>query len=98
MVAAPQLRDLKKEATAFVPTAVKRKKAAPEAPKFNAAPDVGSSSSDSNAEVGPARPDLLGALKNQFGSKPVEKPKPSTPQQSDYDKFMAEMGDILGPQ
>ncbi|PPQ64086.1 hypothetical protein CVT24_008899 [Panaeolus cyanescens] len=97
VVAAPQLRDLKKEATAFVPTAVKRKKAAVEAPKFNAAPDVGPSDANSSAEIGPSKPDLLGALKNQFGPKPVEQ-KTKAAQQTDYDKFMAEMGDILGPQ
>uniref|UniRef100_A0A8H7Y568 Wbp11/ELF5/Saf1 N-terminal domain-containing protein n=1 Tax=Psilocybe cubensis TaxID=181762 RepID=A0A8H7Y568_PSICU len=99
---APQLRDFKKEATAFVPTAVKRKKApAGSSSKVNAAPVINSSAplveDSGDAETSPARPDLVNALKNQFGPAP---PKPTTPMKSaksDYDKFVEEMGDILDP-
>ncbi|KAF8167480.1 hypothetical protein B0H34DRAFT_682014 [Crassisporium funariophilum] len=99
--AAPQLRDFKKEATSFVPTAVKRKRPAGSDPststKLNAAPSLGSAapSVDDNieAEAGPARPDLVSALKMQFGPVPVA---PAAKSKSDYDKFVDEMGDILG--
>lgn len=97
--AAPELRDLKKEATSFVPSAVKRKKVAGTdvinklnaAPVLNSgAPSVGDGTTD---EVELARPDLVGALKVQFGAISV----PQAPKsKSDYDKFVEEMGDILG--
>ncbi|KAF4611485.1 hypothetical protein D9613_004132 [Agrocybe pediades] len=98
---APQLRDLKKEATAFVPTAVKRKKAPGTASSstINAAPALASAEdSMDETEAAPVRSDLLSSLKNQFGPvppKPVAAPTKST--KSDYDKFVEEMGDILGP-
>lgn len=106
--AEPQLRDFKKEATAFVPAAVKRKKAtasstAKEDPssKINAAPSLGPSAEggEGAAEATPARPDLVSALKNQFGPVP-DKAASSAPasavnSKSDYDKFLEEMGDIL---
>jgi hypothetical protein len=99
--AAPELRDLKKEATAFIPTVVKRKKAAPVGPaKVDAAPILNSAAppigGGDEAEAAPARPDLVSALKNQFGSVPSKVAK-EPQQKSDYDKFMEEMGDILGP-
>jgi len=97
---APQLRDLKKEATAFVPAAVKRKKApvASSSSTINAAPSLTSAeTSAEQTESVPARSDLVSALKSQFGPVP-SKPVPSSkPVKSDYDKFMEEMGDILGP-
>ena len=97
--AAPELRDLKKEATSFVPSALKRKKAtatdaiskANAAPALNfAAPSVGD---EVSTEAERARPDLVGALKEQFGTIPVPQ---VTKSKSDYDKFVEEMGDILG--
>jgi len=98
--AAPELRDLKKEATSFVPSAVKRKKVtATEAiSKLNAAPALSSGApsvgDDVEAtEVELARPDLVSALKVQFGPVPVPQ---ATKSKSDYDKFVEEMGDILG--
>ncbi|KAJ6611478.1 WW domain binding protein 11-domain-containing protein [Mycena sp. CBHHK59/15] len=75
--AAPELRDFKKEATAFVPTNVKRKKAAGapgSSSRVNAAPSVSSLPSkpgSSGEESLPARPDLLGSLKGKFGAPPV---------------------------
>ncbi|KAF9486336.1 hypothetical protein BDN70DRAFT_869828 [Pholiota conissans] len=99
--AAPELRDFKKEATAFVPTVVKRKKAAPAGPSkvdtapslVSAAPSVGN---DDEERFAPARADLISALKSQFGPAPATATKDSVAQKSDYDKFMEEMGDILG--
>ncbi|GLB35772.1 putative WW domain binding protein 11 [Lyophyllum shimeji] len=99
--AEPQLRDLKKEATAFVPTALKRKKpgASASSSKVNAAPGV--EEDDNQEPVGPARPDLLSALKDQFGPAPSATPsnaqKKGEKRKDDYEKFMEEMGDILGP-
>jgi len=80
--------------------------------KINAAPTLGPSHDDSQSEavVGPAKPDLLRALKDQFGPAPVA--APATSQKSsgneagpsaglkgkdDYAKFVEGMGDILGP-
>jgi hypothetical protein len=108
--AAPQLRDFKKEATAFVPTALKRKRAGAagsgSSSKINAAPsDLGAVDIEAEAE-GPARPDLLSALKNQFGPAPASNPaatkgkvdpKAKKTKNNDYEKFVEEMGDILGP-
>ncbi|KAL0068545.1 hypothetical protein AAF712_004260 [Marasmius tenuissimus] len=102
--AAPELRDFKKEATAFVPTALKRKRAAGTS-RVNAAPGVEAADGDSTEmpAEGPVRPDLLSTIQNQFG-KPAENPgkkmkvdeaKPR--KKDDYDKFMEEIGDILRP-
>lgn len=90
--AEPELRDLKKESTAFMPTSVKRKKTTA-APKVNAAPAIGTE------EVEPAapRPDLLSTLQGHFGpvsSEPAPK-KTKTGTKDDYTKFVEEMGDIL---
>lgn len=98
--AAPELRDLKKEATSFVPSAVKRKKVATTndaISKLNAAPTLHSgapSVSDDvkTDEVELARPDLVSTLKVQFGD--IQVPRATKPK-SDYDKFVEEMGDIL---
>ncbi|KAH8099308.1 WW domain binding protein 11-domain-containing protein [Cristinia sonorae] len=99
--AAPQLRDLKKESTAFVPSALKRKKTGAGAggtTQVNAAPSVGPNDEMDSVAAAP-RPDLLGTLKGQFGTatpahteRSQKKAKPD-----DYAQFMAEMGDILGP-
>ncbi|KAI0053411.1 hypothetical protein FA95DRAFT_1579517 [Auriscalpium vulgare] len=101
--AAPELRDFKKESTAFVPAALKRKKAvapasasAQGASKVTAAPELAAREGEETA-AGPARPDLVSTLRGQFGGGAAaltakggkEKPK------SDYDKFVEEMGDIL---
>ncbi|KAJ7292743.1 hypothetical protein C8J57DRAFT_1266940 [Mycena rebaudengoi] len=71
--AAPELRDFKKEATAFVPTNVKRKKAAGAtagSSKVNAAPSLASLPSkpgSSGEDSLPVRPDLLASLKGKVG-------------------------------
>lgn len=97
--AAPQMRDLKKESTAFVPASLKRKKAGAVAVAatgggpINAAPSLGPAEAG-GPSVGPQRPDLLGTLKGQFGgssAKVVDNSKPK----NDYEKFVEEMGDLL---
>ena len=93
------MRDFKKEATAFVPSALKRKKpgAAKQTTAVNAAPSVGDSGpgngSGSNVDPGPARPDLVSTLKSQF---PMPVPKAESKPKDDYAKFVEEMDDILG--
>lgn len=95
-----------------MPSSLKRKKAggaATVSSKINAAPNLEPSADETQSEpaVGPARPDLLSALKDQFGSAPVvpaptnsrgNKPVPSASSKGkdDYAKFVEEMGDILG--
>jgi len=110
--AAPQLRDFKKESTAFVPATLKRKRPAAadaSSKKINAAPSVGapSDSAEGGSDAAPARPDLLSAVKGQLGSaastagvvaKADATSKDSRPKpKDDYEKFLEEMGDILGP-
>jgi hypothetical protein len=98
--AAPELRDFKKEATAFVPAAVKRKKAGTgvgHTPAINAAPSVGDAGvekpAESNVDSGSRRPDLVSTLMNQF---PMPLSKQESKPKDDYAKFVEEMGDILG--
>lgn len=104
--AAPQLRDFKKEATAFVPTALKRKKAATgPASKIDAAPSLGRKAGSEEPEApAAARPDLMSTLKANLGSVvsvPAAKSTNSPIQNSaakpkdDYAKFLEEMGDVL---
>lgn len=101
--AEPELRDFKKEATAFVPAALKRKKPGAGS-KVNAAPSVGPGDGDDiEGESAPAaRPDLLSTLQDKFGAPPPTKktkvePKVPIKPKDDYDKFLEEMDDILGP-
>lgn len=84
--AEPELRDLKRESTAFMPASIKRKKTASGTSKLNAAPSVGTGEPSGSK---PARPNLLSTLKEQFGT------AGSNSKPSDYDKFLEEMGDIL---
>ncbi|KAJ4472543.1 WW domain binding protein 11-domain-containing protein [Lentinula edodes] len=109
--AEPQLRDLKKEATAFVPSALKRKRggaSSASTSRVNAAPGVGNDddNTDSPNALAPARPDLLSTLRNQFGSalpaanseEPRKKFKVEPVKKNDdYERFVEEIGDILNP-
>lgn len=91
--AAPQLRDLKAEATAFVPTALKRKRGAgagATAPGINTAPSLGiSETHDEPVPSSAARPDLVATLMNQFKSAPE-----TVKEKDDYERFMEELSDI----
>ncbi|PIL31544.1 hypothetical protein GSI_06246 [Ganoderma sinense ZZ0214-1] len=104
--AEPELRDFKKESTAFVPAALKRKRGGGAGSKVNAAPTVGPT--EDNEEEGGltlvARPDLLSTLQNKFGApqkkakfEPEVKKAPAAKPKDDYEKFLEEMGDVLGP-
>jgi len=97
-----QLRDFKKESTAFVPASLKRRRAAPGGVgagkgtnNVNSAPALDGESPGQERNAAPARPDLVSTLKGQFGSaiKAQEKPKVK----DDYEKFVEGLGDILGP-
>jgi hypothetical protein len=104
--AEPELRDLKKEATAFVPASLKRKKASgpPSSSKVNAAPSVNVGLEATSPQ---ARPDLVGVLKSQLGTvtaSPSNNQVPDTglkapivKQRDDYQTFVDEMSDLLGP-
>ena len=99
MSAEAQLRDFKKESTAFVPTSLQRKRAAPGGGvgKINAAPALDGESRGQAQDAAHARPDIVSTLREQFGGakevKAQEKPKVK----NDYEKFVEGMGDILGP-
>ncbi|PFH52337.1 hypothetical protein AMATHDRAFT_57409 [Amanita thiersii Skay4041] len=104
--AEPELRDLKKEATSFVPTSLKRKRPGAGAmalSRVNAAPTLGKG--EENSELGLTRPDLVSTLKDQFGAPPAAKTDTGREmkrsnvidkKKNDYEKFMEDMGDILG--
>jgi hypothetical protein len=100
--AAPQLRDFKKEATAFVPAALKRKKpgaSGSATARVDAAPSLGPDTDTNNSETTiPARPDLLSTLKDRFGpvptaEAPAGKKRKVDIEKDDYDKFVE---DVLG--
>ncbi|KAK4686132.1 hypothetical protein P7C73_g3996, partial [Tremellales sp. Uapishka_1] len=97
--AEPQLRDLRKEATAFVPRGVKRKKgvaaALPSARGINAAPGAGTIDEDGDERRAPAPVEagggLLGKLKGVLGDGREEK---RTKVDDDYQKFLDGLGDL----
>ncbi|CAE6514874.1 unnamed protein product [Rhizoctonia solani] len=99
--AEPELRDLKKEATAFLPTSMRRanKKGpnvnTPSGLQINAAPNEGGDQSGPSAEP---RKDLMSVLGNQLRA--ADKPAPGTNTKAgqgkdDYEKFLAEVGSFL---
>ncbi|QRV94814.1 hypothetical protein RhiJN_22832 [Ceratobasidium sp. AG-Ba] len=98
--AEPELRDLKKEATAFVPTSMRRagKKGATSNPsnriQIDAAPGE-----QGDGPPPEARKDLMSTLDSQLGianrSTAAPKPSQSTQGNDDYDKFMSEVGSFL---
>ncbi|KAI5474994.1 proline-rich family protein [Pseudohyphozyma bogoriensis] len=92
--AAPQLRDLKAEATAFVPTAMRRKKPAASAssvPKINAAPGGAAPT------AGGERANLMSALSGVgIGAVPPGPPeKKKDGGKEDYERFQREMKGFL---
>ena len=82
-----------------MPTSLQRKRAAPggSVSKINAAPALDEENNGQAQGAAHVRPDIVSALKVQFGGakevKAQEKPKVK----SDYEKFVEGMGDILGP-
>jgi hypothetical protein len=96
-----QLRDFKKESTAFVPTSLQRKRAAPrgggsgKTSKVSGAPALdGDDPGQAQNVVPAARPDLVSTLRGQFGTAKEAQEKPKV--KDDYEKFIEGMGDILG--
>ncbi|CUA67462.1 hypothetical protein RSOLAG22IIIB_03111 [Rhizoctonia solani] len=97
--AEPELRDLKKEATAFVPTSMRRatKKGPQTNPtsglQINAAPNEDGDHSGPSAEP---RHDLMSVLGSQLGvtDKPASGSKAGQGK-DDYEKFLAEVGSFL---
>lgn len=96
--AEPELRDLKRESTAFVPAAVKKRKTTATSQikaRVNAAP--GEADGDGQgAQQGPQRPDLMATLRNAGVGAQPSKPSAVTKPKDDYDDFLADVGDILG--
>lgn len=95
--AEPQLRDFKKEATAFVPASMRRKKGTGAGDADIAMPAALNAAPGAGPVEGAARPDLMSTLNAQFGAPPLAgkekgKPKPK----DDYANFVEEMGDLLG--
>jgi len=103
------MRDLRKEATAFVPRGVKRKKAAaPGGVSINATPGSGQVDEDGDERV--VRRDegggLMGRLKGVFGDMPSGSPAQiatgtkagatgaAVGEEDEYQKFLAGLGDI----
>jgi len=111
VVAAPQLRDFQKEATAFLPKSLMKKKprsATTVNSQVNAAPPLelavpGNKEQDkeTGSPAASARPDLVGVLKSQFAAahtffrQSSDVKKGEAKKNDDYEKFMDEMSDIL---
>jgi hypothetical protein len=95
-----QLRDFKKESTAFVPTSLQRKRAAPrgggsgKTSKVSGAPALDGDDPGQAQNVTAARPDLVSTLRGQFGTAKEAQEKPKV--KDVYEKFVEGMGDILG--
>lgn len=93
--AAPQLRDLKAEAVAFVPTIIKRRKApvvigAGTLSAINAAPEQAREEGEDKVE----RVSLLSALKSNGIVGETALPSRNKGKE-DYDRFLSDMGDLL---
>lgn len=104
--AEPQLRDLRKEATVFVPRGIKRKKGPGAVPTINATPNGGDVDDEGDA-VRRKRddgPDLKSRLQGVLGEAPApsqtKKPAQSATQSAggggddDYQNFLKGLGDI----
>lgn len=99
--AEPELRDLKKEATAFVPASMRR--AAKKGPNTNAGSgglriDAAPGGEDDSGPSIEPKKDLMSVLGNQLGvsDKPATSAKSKGGQgKDDYDKFLAEVGSFL---
>ncbi|SCZ98895.1 BZ3500_MvSof-1268-A1-R1_Chr3-1g05691 [Microbotryum saponariae] len=100
--AAPQLRDLKKEATAFMPSHLRKKKATTASASTAASAGLGSIDAARGSGEGgnpiPERASLLGALKDAgiSGQKPMGGAQTKAERaKEDYARFEAEMAEFL---
>ncbi|ORY57092.1 hypothetical protein BCR35DRAFT_309678 [Leucosporidium creatinivorum] len=96
--AAPVLRDLKKEATAFLPSHMRKKKAAP-APGASAGLSTIDATKGAGEDTGRERASLMGALKDAGigaakGGAPASAPKTDKGKE-DYERFQKEMEGFL---
>lgn len=95
--AEPELRDLKRESTAFVPTTVKRRKTAATVSRVNAAPASQEDGQDVDGPtLGPQVPDLMTTLRNASVGGVAGAGKPAPKAKDDYENFLEGIGDILG--
>ena len=105
--AEPQLRDFKKESTAFVPAAIRKKRQEEKARmqrglpgRVDAAP-ISNDMSDSSSASHKDRPDLLKSIRAHLPTKDVaslnqaRQEAGSTGGEKDYDRFLDEIGDLL---
>ena len=101
--AAPVMRDLRKEATAFVPRGVKRKQAAaPGGVSVNAAPGAGEVDEDGDERKSKRQDEggLMGRLKGMFGDMPTAGSgsapgaKKGGEGDDEYQKFLDGLGDL----
>ena len=93
--AAPQLRDLRKEATAFVPRGVKRKKPPAGGVAINAAPGAGELDADGD-EVRTKRAvggGLMGKLSGVLGE--MKRDEKGGAGDDDYQRFLEGLGDLV---
>jgi len=104
--AAPQVRNLQKELTTLVPTALLRKKAAANKPKVtrpvvNAAPNIDDGLVDEISTTTPSKRSasttipLLQEQKSSEVDSPPPAKKAKKKKADEYEKFMAEMQDLL---
>jgi hypothetical protein len=109
--AAPQVRNLQKELTTLVPTALLRKKAAASKPKVarpivNAAPNIDDGLTDELSTITPTKRSASTAIPllqeqqksseaDSASSAPSPAKKAKKKKADEYEKFMAEMQDLL---
>ncbi|WVW83969.1 hypothetical protein I302_105992 [Kwoniella bestiolae CBS 10118] len=94
--AAPVLRDLRKEATAFVPRGVKKRKTAPGGGIINAAPGAGEidEEGDERKRAVVVNSGLMGKLKGVLGDQPRPQASGSGGEDDEYKRFLEGLGDL----
>ena len=94
--AAPQLRDLRKEATAFVPRGVKRKKLPAGGMAIDAAPGAGQVDEDGDKIRSKSTDSggLMGKLHGMLGGMKRDDKAASGGGDEDYQKFLEGLGDL----
>ncbi|SAM82531.1 uncharacterized protein UBRO_05233 [Ustilago bromivora] len=104
IAAEPQLRDLKKESTAFVPAALRKKQQEEKARmkrglpgRIDAAPISEDMSSEASAAAYKEKPDLLKSVQAHLPPKSagVQSESSGNNSKKEYDEFLDEVGDLL---
>lgn len=85
-----------------MPASLQRRRAAPGGAgsgrgrgNVNSAPALDGESHGQTQDAAPARPDLVGTLKGQFGNAKETKAQEKPKAKDDYEKFVEGLGDIL---